>query len=87
MLALLKMAEVLSVSIGAIFPQAMEVEKRFIFPRREAMPFKLTDLRAPRLKEGYQPRPILKKKWSQTSLKSCPEKSSQLISFLTRVKR
>jgi transcriptional regulator with XRE-family HTH domain len=44
--ALLKMAEVLSVSIGAIFQQAMEVEKRFIFSQREAIPFKFPDLPA-----------------------------------------
>jgi len=42
--ALLKMAEVLSVSIGSIFQKALEVEARFIFPGSEAATVKFSDL-------------------------------------------
>jgi transcriptional regulator with XRE-family HTH domain/KaiC/GvpD/RAD55 family RecA-like ATPase len=42
--ALLKMAEVLSVDIGAFFEQTGEEKKRFIFPAQEAVDIKFPDL-------------------------------------------
>jgi transcriptional regulator with XRE-family HTH domain len=42
--ALLKVAEVLSVGIGSLFQQAMEVEQRFIFTGAESVEVKFPDL-------------------------------------------
>jgi transcriptional regulator with XRE-family HTH domain len=42
--ALLKVAEVLSVDIGSLFQQALEVEQRFIFTGAEAVDVKFPDL-------------------------------------------
>lgn len=42
--ALIKMAEVLSVNVGSLFEQALEVEQRFIFPGAEAVDVKFPDL-------------------------------------------
>jgi len=50
--ALLKMAEVLSVNITSIFQQAMELEKRIIFPAAEAVSVGFPDLPKGSL-EGY----------------------------------
>jgi transcriptional regulator with XRE-family HTH domain len=50
--ALLKMAEVLSVDITSIFQQAMELEKRIIFPAAEAVSVGFRDLPRGAL-EGY----------------------------------
>ena len=55
--ALLKMAEVLSVDITSLFQQAMELEKRIIFPAAEAVTVGFRDLPKGSL-EGYLLTPL-----------------------------
>ncbi|MBN1842665.1 MAG: helix-turn-helix domain-containing protein [Deltaproteobacteria bacterium] len=55
--ALLKMAEVLSVDITSLFEQAMELEKRIIFPAAEAVSVGFPDLPKGSL-EGYLLTPL-----------------------------